>query len=147
MDPERTKKRLQKKLEKRRNKLQDPGDASGSTESTESTESVDFMKMLGEVNKMFKTNPNMIQKVSKCVNNIMENKELMETLVSKANLDMDNDDQTLQNKELVEALILKANEIGTDTGNSTESSDQTAQTLHSNALAEQLAALSNESKQ
>ena len=144
MDPERTKKRLQKKLENRKNKLQDQGCTS---ESTDSTESVDFMKMLNEVNKMFKTNPNMIQKVSKCVNNIMENKELMETLVSKANLDIDNDDQTLQNKELVEALILEANAIGTDTGNSTESSDQTAQTLHSNALAEQLAALSNESKQ
>ena len=52
MDPERTKKRLQKKLEKRRNKLQDPECTS---ESTDSTESVDFMKMLGEVNKMFKT--------------------------------------------------------------------------------------------
>ena len=144
MDPERTKKRLQKKLENRKNKLHDQGCTS---ESTDSTESVDFMKMLNEVNKMFKTNPNMIQKVSKCVNNIMENKELMETLVSKANLDIDNDDQTLQNKELVEALILESNVIGTDTGNSTESSDQTAQTLHSNALAEQLAALSNESKQ
>ena len=118
MDPERTKKRLQKKLEKRRNKLQDPECTS---ESTDSTESVDFMKMLGEVNKMFKTNPNMIQKVSKCVNNIMENKELMETLVSKANID-----------------------IGNDTY---DTDDQTDQTLHSKALAEQLAALSNESKQ
>jgi len=141
MDTERTKKRLQKKLEQRRNKLQDPV---GASESTDSTESVDFMKMLNEVNKMFKTNPNMIQKVSKCVNNIMENKELMETLVSKANLDIETDDQTLQNKELVEALILEANTIGTEV---TESSDQTAQTLHSNALAEQFAALSNESKQ
>ena len=143
MDPERTKKRLQKKLENRKNKLQDQGCTS---ESTDSTESVDFMKMLGEVNKMFKTNPNMIQKVSKCVNNIMENKELMETLVSKANLDIDNDDvgdQTLQNKELVKELILKANEIGKDVGTDV----QTDQTLHSNSLAEQLAALSNESKQ
>ena len=134
MDPERTKKRLQKKLEKRRNKLQDPG---CTPESTDSTESVDFMKMLNEVNKMFKTNPNMIQKVSKCVNNIMENKELMETLVSKANLDVDIDDQNLYKANL------ETNVIGTD--NVTD--DQTAQTLHSNALAEQLAALSNESKQ
>ena len=115
MDPERTKKRLQKKLEKRRNKLPETDSS-----TTDSTESVDFMKMLTEVNKMFKTNPNMIQKVSKCVNNIMENKELMETLVSKANLDIDND---------------------------TEINDQIVQTLHSNVLAEQLAAFSNESKQ
>lgn len=120
MDPERTKKRLQKKLEKRRNNgnINVP-----ESNTTDSTESVDFMKMLNEVNKMFKTNPNMIQKVSKCVNNIMENKELMETLVSKANLDIDNDEI---NDEI---------------------DDQTAQTLHSKALAEQLAALSNESKQ
>ena len=75
------------------------------------------MNMMNEVNKMFKTNPNMIHKVSKCVNNIMENKELMETLVSKANIDLESEDA------------------------------QMVQTLHSNALAEQLAALSNESKQ
>ena len=144
MDPERTKKRLQKKLEKRRNKLPEP--------TTDSTESVDFMKMLNEVNKMFKTNPNMIHKVSKCVNNIMENKELMETLVSKANIDIDNDeigkdkidndkidDQTLFNN-ILEALVSKNSiNIGDD--------DQTVQTLHSNSLGEKLAALSNESKQ
>ena len=130
MDPERTKKRLQKKLEKRRNKN---NGNSIPEQSTDSTESVDFMKMLNEVNKMFKTNPNMIQKVSKCVNNIMENKELMETLVSKANLDIDNDE--INDQHARSSFI------------PTEIDDQTSQTLHSNALAEQLAALSNESKQ
>ena len=39
--------------------------------------------MLSQVNMMLKDNPEMVKKVSKCVNNIFENKELMGNLVSE----------------------------------------------------------------
>ena len=75
------------------------------------------MSMMNEVTKMFKSHPEMINKVSKCVNNIMDNKDIMETLISKVNMDLN------------------------------ESSDQSDQTLLNNTLAEQLAAISKESTQ
>jgi hypothetical protein len=39
--------------------------------------------MLNQVNKMLSGNPKMVKNVSKCVNNIFENKSLMESLVSE----------------------------------------------------------------
>ena len=59
MKTSKTRQRLRKKL----NKSDEP-------------ETQDFMNMFNQVNKMLKENPEMIKKVSKCVNNIFENKEL-----------------------------------------------------------------------
>ena len=41
--------------------------------------------MMREVNEMLQKNPEMIKKVSKCVNNIFENESLMNKLVSEIN--------------------------------------------------------------
>ena len=45
----------------------------------------DLMGMLSQVNSMLKNNPDMIKKVSKCVNNIMKDQSLVETLTSQIN--------------------------------------------------------------
>jgi len=41
--------------------------------------------MMKEVNAMLQKNPDMIKKVSKCVNNIFENENLMQKLVTEIN--------------------------------------------------------------
>ena len=119
MNSERTKKRLQKKLKMKKSPS---GDQTGGSSSNDKSD--DFMAIMNEVNNMFKTNPEMIKKVSKCVNNIMDNKELMQTLVSKV-----------------------TNDIEFDQNDQSEQSDQTDQTLLNKDLVEELAALSNEDKQ
>jgi len=42
-----------------------------------------LFNMLNQVNQMLKQNPDMVKKVSSCVNNIFENKNLMQSLVSE----------------------------------------------------------------
>jgi len=39
--------------------------------------------MISQVNNMLKNNPDMIKQVSKCVNNVFENKDLMSSIVSQ----------------------------------------------------------------
>ena len=39
--------------------------------------------MLENVNKMLKTNPQMLQQINKCVSTVMENKDLMESIKSQ----------------------------------------------------------------
>ena len=41
--------------------------------------------MMNQVNEMLKKNPDMVKKVSKCVNSIFENESLMNNLVSEIN--------------------------------------------------------------
>jgi hypothetical protein len=80
-----TKKRLRKKLNK--------------PEEDVSEESL--FTMLNQVNKMLKENPKMVKKVSKCVNSIFENKNLMDSLVNEIKTNVHEEDlesQTLVNK-------------------------------------------------
>jgi len=79
-----TKKRLRKKLNK--------------PEEDVSEESL--FTMLNQVNKMLKENPKMVKKVSKCVNSIFENKNLMDSLVNEIKTNVHEEDlesQTLVN--------------------------------------------------
>ena len=46
---------------------------------------------------MLKKNPEMVKKVSKCVNSIFENKDLMSSLVSEIEINVSQGDQTLVN--------------------------------------------------
>ena len=82
--------------------------------------------MMKEVNSMLQKNPDMIKKVSKCVNNIFENENLMQKLVSEIN----------------------SNIVPTT---SEDSEDETAlikdQTLSNNSSGDNLTAESDESKQ
>ena len=91
METNRTKERLRKKL-----KNKNPSTVDGSDKIDEDN----LFTMLNQVNKMLKQNPNMVKKVSKCVNSIFENKELMESLVSEIQTnvtpDQDPESQTLQ---------------------------------------------------
>jgi len=75
MDPQ--KERLRKKLKDKKNKRAGaPPDLGNVDEET-------LFTMLNQVNKMLKENPNMVKKVSKCVNSIFENKDLMSSLVNE----------------------------------------------------------------
>jgi alkyl sulfatase BDS1-like metallo-beta-lactamase superfamily hydrolase len=77
MSESKTKLRLKKKLQKQRNETEEP------------TENQDLFSMLNDVNKILKKNPDIVKKVSKCVNDIMGNKELLETLTKQININPD----------------------------------------------------------
>jgi hypothetical protein len=91
MDPSssKTKDRLRKKLKNKSGKS-----------NPEKIDEDNLFDMLNQVNKMLKKNPEMIKKVSKCVNSIFENKELMSSLVSEIETnvqDPEEHSQTLHN--------------------------------------------------
>ena len=71
METNPTKERLKKRLNKR-------NEAKGIP--TEPQEDQDLLNMISQVQKMLKTNPELVNKVSSCVNNLMGNQELMEKL-------------------------------------------------------------------
>jgi len=74
METSKTKERLKKKLLKKGKKVKNEVDDESET---------NLFKMLNDVNNMLKKNPNMVKKVSNCVNSIFENKELMNTLATE----------------------------------------------------------------
>ena len=45
----------------------------------------DFLSMMDQVNKVMKTNPQLVQQVSKCVSKVMGNKDLMDSLSQISN--------------------------------------------------------------
>ena len=90
MDPEARKKlkaKLRKKKEERLNGNRVPCFETGLDGET------DIVKMMENVNNLLKSNPEMVQKVSKCVSSVMKNKQLIETLMGQFQ------DQTLDNNE------------------------------------------------
>ena len=66
-----TKERLKKRLKKQK-------EAKGIKEPPQ--QDTDLLNMISQVQKMLKTNPELVNKVSSCVNNLMGNQELMEKL-------------------------------------------------------------------
>ena len=46
-------------------------------------EGADIVSMMNKVNKILQKNPQMVQQISKCVSNVMGNKELMESLTTQ----------------------------------------------------------------
>jgi hypothetical protein len=86
-----TKERLRKKINNKKNKR--AGKESGRSEDPEKMDEDSLFNMLNQVNQMLKSNPNMVKKVSKCVNSIFENKDLMNSLVSEIenNVKLDSD--------------------------------------------------------
>ena len=93
-----TKERLRKKLNKKK------GNTIAETSFSEENNVV--MDMLNSMNKMLRENPEMVHKVSKCVSNIIDNKNLMETLTNEIKNNLEpNQDQTLDNNsEIVKSL-------------------------------------------
>ena len=78
--------------------------------------------MMREVNQMLQKNPDMVKKVSKCVNNIFDNQNLMSKLVSEINTEIvesssssssgsdDEDGQILLNKLSLESNLAESKE-------------------------------------
>ena len=98
-----TKDRLRKKINKKK------GINLTSESSSNSLDETNIMDMLNNMNKMLRENPEMVNKVSRCVSNIIDNKNLMENLTSQINLNLNNTndihDQTLEsNSETVNSL-------------------------------------------
>ena len=86
-----TKYRLRKKLNKKKN---------AKNETNNVIDETNIMDMLNNMNKMLRENPEMVNKVSRCVSNIIDNKSLMENLTSQINLNLNDKDvvhdQTLE---------------------------------------------------
>ena len=67
----------------------------------------DILKMMEQVSQLLKSNPELVKQVSKCVNTVMGDKNLMENLTGKiqdqvlVNSDEDEDDDA-SSKELVQ---------------------------------------------
>ena len=59
--------------------------------------------MLNQVNQMLKQNPEMVKKVSKCVNSVFENKTLLESLVKEINHGQCQDQTFASNESSVSA--------------------------------------------
>jgi F0F1-type ATP synthase delta subunit len=57
-----------------------------------------ILKMMENVNKILKTNPQMVQQISKCVSNVMGNKDLMNSLAGQLEKEITLQDQTLESK-------------------------------------------------
>jgi hypothetical protein len=97
-----TKDRLRKKLKNKKESRSGKKDV-----TPDKIDEDNLFNMLNQVNQMLKQNPNMVKKVSKCVNSIFENKDLMSSLVSeietnvKESEDLDQDSQTLDNNSVV----------------------------------------------
>lgn len=108
-----TKTRLKKKLKDKKNKRTG---VSGSLPSFEDDGEESLFNMLNQVNQMLKQNPDMVKKVSKCVNSIFENKDLMNSLVSEIEQNVESNkevsEETAQtfssnNEELLTEAVLK----------------------------------------
>ena len=94
--------RLRKKLNKKKaasadhESNPDSPSSSGSSASTSAPEfpteeNGDFLKMFNDVNKMIKENPEMINKVNKCISNVFGNQDLMNNLVKEINQSINKD--------------------------------------------------------
>jgi hypothetical protein len=67
--------RLKKKLKKKK--------AAEGIEITEEQDDTDLFKMISQVQSVLKKNPALVNKVSKCVNSLMTNPEIMNQLSSQ----------------------------------------------------------------
>ena len=94
-----TKDRLRKKLNKKKN---------AKNETNNVIDETNIMDMLNNMNKMLRENPEMVNKVSRCVSNIIDNKSLMENLTSQINLNLNDKDDVLNDKNDVHDQTLES---------------------------------------
>ena len=89
------KEQLRKKLNKKR--------AEKGLEDIEQVNDDSIFNMINQVNKTLKENPEMVKKISKCINNVFDNKDLMSSLISEVetnivnNPDSDSDSESENN--------------------------------------------------
>ena len=104
---EKLKAKLRKKREARKNGNNSSDIFSGETGIFSGE--TDILKMMDQVNKLLKTNPQMVQQISKCVSNVMNNQGLMESLSGQLEKQIQ-EDQTFESKELDESKDASSNE-------------------------------------
>ena len=104
---EKLKAKLRKKREARKNGNNSSDNFSGETGIFSGE--TDILKMMDHVNKLLKTNPQMVQQISKCVSNVMNNQGLMESLSGQLEKQIQ-EDQTFESKELDESKDASSNE-------------------------------------
>lgn len=101
MDREQLRKKLAAKKKKARNpNKQQMGDNPFGQSFSEDS----IADMITQVNKMLKSNPDMIKQVSKCVNGIFENKDIIESIANNIQ------DQTLQSSSEGDLPTAESNE-------------------------------------
>jgi|LakMenE18May11ns_1017448.scaffolds.fasta_scaffold8335383_2 hypothetical protein len=96
--------KLQKKLREKSARRKKNENTSLPTGLPEIPDSMEFM--MENLNKMLKTNPQMVQQISKCVSSVMGNKELMESLTQQFQPHV----QTNPSNSAVESLDALSNE-------------------------------------
>ena len=64
-----------------------------------------ILKMMEHVNKLLKTNPDLVKQVSKCVSNVMNDKTLLDTITGKLQ------DQTLDKSDETDESFASSNEL------------------------------------
>ena len=85
-------------------------------------ENADIFKMMEHVNKILKSNPQMVQQISKCVSNVMSNKDLMESISSELETQIkkeEGQEETLESSSECQDQTLESSSEG-------ESSDASA---------------------
>jgi hypothetical protein len=120
--------RLTKKIKKRGHPQEDDTDPN-------------IFEMLGKVNEMLKQNPEMLNKVNKCVSTIMDNKDFMDKLSSQIKENIKLEDPTGENEPEIELNAANISSIAE------LMKDDVIQALDNSELGDSLTADSNESTQ
>ena len=115
--------KLKAKLRKKRENRNNNGSSSAPSSAPEPIDKsdldgifngeTDILKMMESVNKILKTNPQMVHQISKCVSNVMGNKNLMDSLAVQLEEQIKNEnlqDQTLHSKSPDESTEASSNE-------------------------------------
>ena len=102
------KEKLRQKLRKKRNQRTNAPEKNKINEDILGEPNI--IKMMENVNKILKTNPQMVQQISKCVSNVMNNKDLMNSLAGQLENQINIQDQTLESKSEGEHLDASGNE-------------------------------------
>jgi len=86
------KEQLRKKLNKQRKE--------NGLEDIEQGNDDSIFNMINQVNKTLKENPEMVKKISKCINNVFDNKDLMSSLISEVETNIVNNPDSDSDSEL-----------------------------------------------
>jgi hypothetical protein len=118
------------RLKKKANKKKNEESSSESTTSGQDSGESDIFQMLGKVSEILKQNPEMLQKVNKCVSNIIDNKDLMDKLSSQIKDNMKLEDETIDLNQTPSVNVI--NDLMNNNTLQSEIQNIVTQTLESN---------------
>jgi hypothetical protein len=99
-----------KKKEQLRKKLNKQRKEKGQEEVQYANED-SILNMINQVNKTLKENPEMIKKISKCINNVFENKDLMSSLISEVESNVVNNEHSESESDDDEKILNEHSEL------------------------------------